>query len=1158
MGHQQSALPLLPPVDQPETGTVNPQEVFVPRQGFDGLRQHTRDGIQPATLHSHPSPSPSAPPQQLQPQLVAQPIQTPFQEYDLTNTGPKQARKPAAKHQNGQSVTPSNPPQFDPRSLLNPKAAAANSAARSAAVEESVAPNGDDVVHAPGMSSLIERMHNVSDRQSVAQPKKRKSEAHDDDDDDGSPDHKKAKSTFQGFSSGGPMSEHRKEEQKKLAAKNGPSTDPIDLTAGDDDDVIVTGEKFSEDAANQEVCCGVLRCKATISRIPQVVKSLLGPDHWPRTKLKAQRGVSTALKIDLIDRAGHKCGYLELRVARALVPILNGQQMNKIRIVPYLDTHARVKGEQPGQAVSKALDVFLVIYAPRGRADNIGRHLSQHNLFLSSPQMMGLSAGKETYNPHDIKHVHGQNALNGQRKPQSSQQTYTRTQEEVQVETERMFDQLVKHENLAEREPTSRLIETELMAHQKQALHFLMDHEAVNEGHDNEDGRYSLWRPKIDKRGNQQWYNVITPQVVPTRPEPVRGGILADMMGLGKTLSILSLVAESKPEARLFHSEQPPPNSGLGLNSKATLIICPKSVMANWTEQIRTHCKPKKITSYVYHGSNRTEDLSELADYNIVLTTYNTAASDFSAKDKPLNLINWFRIVLDEAHQIRNQAAQVSKACCTFSAQRRWAVTGTPVQNGLSDLGALIKFLRVKPFDEGINWTQYIVSPLRQGDPQALQKLRLLVDSITLRRMKDKIDLRDRRHAHIKVNFSDKDRRIYEQMAQYSHKQVSLMTGEGRSNVIKGKAYAHILKSINRLRTFCAHGLDMFSDEDRKEVMEGADPDNAIAIDLGDETDVGNYKIATENQAYETLKLLSEADSDRCERCNRKIGEEKGEVDDAAEEEPSSDEDGDDTIGYLNACYHVFCPGCKDKYVAECQPRMSDDMCHTCPCCETWIRSGLFEYRKAKLREFNESRLANVKAKRKNRASRNYEVTYDGPSAKVQALLDGLRQSAAEPVPAGEPPIRSVVFSGWTTFLDLIEIAFQDNGIEFVRLDGTMSLSQRSAVIDRFNTDPSVTVMLISIKAGGQGLNLTAASKVYMMEPQWNPGVEDQAVDRVHRLGQKRDVEVFRITVENTTEDGVLKMQEKKKALASLSMERKKSKADDAKAKLEELKELFR
>jgi SNF2 family DNA or RNA helicase len=161
-----------------------------------------------------------------------------------------------------------------------------------------------------------------------------------------------------------------------------------------------------------------------------------------------------------------------------------------------------------------------------------------------------------------------------------------------------------------------------------------------------------------------------------------------------------------------------------------------------------------------------------------------------------------------------------------------------------------------------------------------------------------------------------------------------------------------------------------------------------------------------------------------------------------------------------------------------------------------------------------------------------------------------------------EVVLRRVVLTEWTSYLDLIEVALRNAGLgdKFTRLDGTMPLKKRTESLNKFRDDKNVTVILVSIKAGGLGLNLTSASKVYVMEPLFNPAAEAQAIDRVHRLGQTREVKVTRFIMNRSVEQRVLKIQEMKIKLADLSMNRnlRLDKEQESKRKLEELRELFK
>ncbi len=122
-----------------------------------------------------------------------------------------------------------------------------------------------------------------------------------------------------------------------------------------------------------------------------------------------------------------------------------------------------------------------------------------------------------------------------------------------------------------------------------------------------------------------------------------------------------------------------------------------------------------------------------------------------------------------------------------------------------------------------------------------------------------------------------------------------------------------------------------------------------------------------------------------------------------------------------------------------------------------------------------------------------------------------------------------LVFSQFTQMLAIIRRHLQDRQIGYCYLDG--QTRERQQVVQRFNTDSQVPVFLISLKAGGFGLNLTAADTVILFDPWWNPMVEDQAADRVHRIGQHRTVSIYRLITQNTIEEKMALLQERKKLL---------------------------
>ncbi|MFW5878496.1 MAG: DEAD/DEAH box helicase, partial [Myxococcota bacterium] len=143
-------------------------------------------------------------------------------------------------------------------------------------------------------------------------------------------------------------------------------------------------------------------------------------------------------------------------------------------------------------------------------------------------------------------------------------------------------------------------------------------------------------------------------------------------------------------------------------------------------------------------------------------------------------------------------------------------------------------------------------------------------------------------------------------------------------------------------------------------------------------------------------------------------------------------------------------------------------------------------------------------------------------SSKIELLMESLEEALSE-------NHKALVFSQWTSLLDLVEPHLQARGTGFVRLDG--STRDRAGVVSSFQSEQGPPVMLVSLKAGGTGLNLTAADHVFLLDPWWNPAVEDQAAGRAHRIGQSRPVMVHRLVAEDTVEERILRLQEHKRAL---------------------------
>lgn len=933
-----------------------------------------------------------------------------------------------------------------------------------------------------------------------------------------------------------------------------------------------------QDPESQEVCYGMANGKLLCNIVPSPkpgVKSIYGDGWCPAVKVVLKRiAGDKTLRVQAYDFTREIIGNVDPKTADALVPILDANI--RLRTDCQIPPRRKQGNEEPGQRISKAYPFNIILYGPKKYSKAVGKHFNDRDMPLRHPNR--VDKGVEYVNVNAIAAERPNNKQQQQQQQGQGSQgsinyapgsTITpRTVEEIRADVMGVFDSMGKSDDLPELGAPS-TITTPLLKHQKQGLYFMSTKEATATTEERTKG--SFYQVRVGNNGQKLFYNVITGHTERQLPRQSRGGILADMMGLGKTLSILSLICSTKNEARAWADQEtiqpdaPPQKqtaaaaagNALGLsrvdtNAKTTLLVCPLSTATNWEEQIKQHIAPGQLSYYVYHGSNRIKDVRKLADYDLIITTYGSVSSELGARNKrksgkyPLEEIGWFRIVLDEAHMIREVGTLQFKAIVRLQASRRWAVTGTPVQNRLEDLAALLSFLRIKPFDDRNRFNRFIVDPFKACDPEIVPKLRVLVDSITLRRLKDKINLPPRTDQVVKLEFTPEERQVYDLFEKNAQDRVKVLAGEGVNKALGGQTYIHILRSILRLRLLCAHGKDLLNDEDL-EALQGMTAD--LAIDLDSDEEDSSKPALSDRQAYEMFELMQETNADMCSRCNKKLG--------ANDSDNIESEGQEDLLGYMTPCFHVVCGACI-RAVRD----QAKSMPGKCPFCPKQVKFAYVELRRTRANAEHDGHIKAKGDKGTLAANKRTFDKYEGPHTKTRALVeDLLKHEADSEANPTEPPFKSVVFSGWTSHLDLIQLALDDVNIVYTRLDGTMSRVARTNSMDRFRDDASVHVILVSITAGGLGLNLTAGNNVYVMEPQYNPAAEAQAIDRVHRLGQRRAVRTVRYIMSNSFEEKMIELQEKKKKLASLSMDQKDKvidKGDAARQKLMDLRSLFK
>ena len=235
------------------------------------------------------------------------------------------------------------------------------------------------------------------------------------------------------------------------------------------------------------------------------------------------------------------------------------------------------------------------------------------------------------------------------------------------------------------------------------------------------------------------------------------GGALQSVIDLTSddtSASAVGAVGAAHKKAKATLAQACAPAKAVAARRGTTLVVCPASVMANWVEQANAHVlEAYGLQVLVHHGKSK-ETADGLAQADLVITSYGTLAAEMegragggakageSAKRKREDMagllsVDFHRVVLDEAHTIRNRGTKAFKACVALSSRHAWALTGTPIQNKAEDVHSLFEFVRAKPVDDWSVFRQAIAQPIRNGQPQGMARLRVLMRTLCLRRGKD-------------------------------------------------------------------------------------------------------------------------------------------------------------------------------------------------------------------------------------------------------------------------------------------------------------------------------------------------------------------------------------------------------------------------------------
>ncbi|KAI0809903.1 P-loop containing nucleoside triphosphate hydrolase protein [Xylaria sp. FL0064] len=438
---------------------------------------------------------------------------------------------------------------------------------------------------------------------------------------------------------------------------------------------------------------------------------------------------------------------------------------------------------------------------------------------------------------------------------------------------------------------------------------------------------------------------------------------------------------------------------------------------------------PGLLRLHIFHGSSRAKTIEDIVDNDVVLTTFSTLVSDQKAS-RLLQQLTWFRVVLDEAHWIRNSTSQQFKVACSLQSSRRWCLTGTPIQNSLDDLRSLLAFLHFRPFSESGFFREHIVEPLRVDSTDRYRNLRLLLRLICFRRTAALLSIPPHEAREVAVNLTDRELQLYEDTLSMCKREFEEIANMRSSK----KKFCVLFATIMKLRRLCNHGtfqqsshaLEVRKPKSQHKGFKGNKPDYPeqvpCAYCYSDNADIGTTS--------DTLEV--------CPGCSRVV-DNRHKI--------------DDTLS-------------------------PDRRCDELPFPIVTTNSLLREE--------------------------------TGFSSKLNAVIDNIQQSPATS--------KNLVFTSWRLTLDILQRLLAERGIPCLIIDGNTSFADRSSILARFCQDPTQTVLFLSIATGAVGLTLTVADRVHMVEPQWNPTVEEQAIGRALRMGQNRCVTIFKYLTKNTVE----------------------------------------
>lgn len=509
-----------------------------------------------------------------------------------------------------------------------------------------------------------------------------------------------------------------------------------------------------------------------------------------------------------------------------------------------------------------------------------------------------------------------------------------------------------------------------------------------------------------------------------------KGGLLGDEMGLGKTIQAVSLIMSDYP------AKQP------------SLVLVPPVALMQWVSEIESYTDGT-LKTLVYHGTNaqvKGKTVKELKKYDVIIMSYNSLESMYRKQEKGfkrknglhkekslIHAIQFHRVLLDEAHCIKTRTTMTAKACFALKVDYRWCLTGTPLQNRIGEFFSLIRFLNIRPFAsyfckncpcESLEWAMNEDHRCTLCNHNGMQHV-----SVFNQELLNPIQ----RYGNMGLGAE-------------AFRKLRLMTDRIMLRRLK-KDHTNSMelpvKEIYVDRQFFGEAENDFANSIMTNGQRNFDTYVAHGVLLNNYANIFGLIMQMRQVAdHPDLILKKNAEGGQnvlvCCIC-----------DEPAEE------------AIRSRCKHDFCRSCAKSYLgSQDQP--------DCPQCHIPLSIDLEQPEIEQDEAFVKKSSIINRIKMENWTS----------SSKIELLVHELHQLRSD-----KATHKSIIFSQFTTMLQLIEWRLRRAGITTVMLDGSMTPAQRAASIDHFMKNTEVECFLVSLKAGGVALNLTEASRVFIVDP---------------------------------------------------------------------------